>query len=243
MVLERELAALQPSGKGGPELYLLVVAGDASQDVFMKEADYVATLFEQRFGTQGHTVQLINNVQSAHETPIASVTSLQRALKRIGAVMDPTKDILFLYLTSHGSPDHKFALQFGSMQFKELDPQRLRELLDQSGIRRRVLVISACYSGGFVDALKSDDTLVIAAAAADRSSFGCSNEADFTYFGKAYFEEALNRTTSFTQAFELATASVAAREKADAVEPSKPQMSVGANIGAALEQFEKGLSP
>lgn len=239
-LLERELAGVAPGREGPPELFVLVVAGDAGQDVFMKEADYVTRLFEDRFGAAGHTVALINNPQSASDTPMASVTSMQRALDHFGALMDPAKDILFLYLTSHGSPDHRFALQFGGMQFKDLDPPRLREMLDRSGIRRRVIVVSACYSGGFVDALKGDDTLVITAAAADRSSFGCSNEAEFTYFGKAYFEEALHKTGSFTGAFELARASIAARESDEQVEPSKPQMFVGARIKAALDEFEKG---
>ena len=64
-------------------------------------------------------------------------------------------------------------------------------MLDDAGIRNRVIVVSSCYSGTFVDALRDDDTLVMTASAKDRNSFGCSNEADFTYFGKAYFDEAL----------------------------------------------------
>jgi hypothetical protein len=239
-LLERELTAVEPGQKGAPELFVLVVAGDASQDVFMKEADYVASQFEESFGAQGHIVTLINNPQSAKDTPMASVTSMQHTLDYFAQVMDPAKDILFLYLTSHGSPDHKFSLQFGGVQFNDLDPPRLREMLDKSGIRRRVIVVSACYSGGFVEALKSEDTLVITAAAADRTSFGCSNEADFTYFGKAYFEEALHKTTSFTKAFELAKASIAKREQQEKVEPSKPQIFVGAHIEAVLDEFEKG---
>jgi hypothetical protein len=82
---------------------------------------------------------------------------------------------------------------------------------------------------------------VIAAAAADRTSFGCSNEADFTYFGKAFFEEALGKTNSFITAFELAAGSVSAREKAEGEEPSLPQMSVGANIKGTLASFGKTL--
>src|SRR5207344_2149888 len=112
-------------------------------------------------------------------------------LARVAEVMDPDEDILFLFLTSHGSKDHHFTLEFGRMAFKTLDPPTLRRLLDESGIKRRVIVVSACYSGGFIDALKDDNSLVITAAAADRSSFGCSDKADFTYFGKAYFDEAL----------------------------------------------------
>ncbi len=241
-LLEHELQAVQANHKGGINLYFVGAAGFAEQDVFMKEVDFVSKIFKQRFGTEGHSISLINNPASATRAPVATVTSLERALNRVGDVMDTSKDILFLYLTSHGSKEHKFALEFGSMRFFELDPKTLRELLDASGIRRRVIVISACYAGGFIDALKNDDTLVIAAAAADRTSFGCSNEADFTYFGKAYFEEALGKTSSFIDAFGLATKSIAARERSDEVEPSNPRMAVGANIAAALASFERQRS-
>ena len=87
-----------------------------------------------------------------------------------------------------------------------------------------MLVISACYSGGFIPKLQDDKTLIITAARADRVSFGCSEENDFTYFGRALFAEALQQTDDLQRAFKLAQASVAEREKADEFEPSEPQI-------------------
>jgi hypothetical protein len=55
-------------------------------------------------------------------------------------------------------------------------------------------------------------------------SFGCSEENDFTYFGRALFAEAFNQTDDLQRAFELARESVAAREQADGFEPSEPQI-------------------
>ncbi|HEV7392919.1 MAG TPA: C13 family peptidase [Burkholderiales bacterium] len=57
-----------------------------------------------------------------------------------------------------------------------LSASELGKLLKESGIRHKVVVISACYSGGFIDAVRSDHTLVITAARHDRTSFGCSDE-------------------------------------------------------------------
>jgi hypothetical protein len=236
-LLERELAALKPGRKGVINLYLIGAAGVSDQDVFMKEVRYVSDMFKKRFGTEGRSVMLINNPKTAALSPIASTTSLGLALKRVGEVMNRDKDILFLYLTSHGSKDHKFTLSFGSMQFNDLDPKRLRAMLDESGIKRRVIVVSACYSGGFVDALKNENSLVITASAADRNSFGCSNEAEFTYFGKAYFDEALRKTDSFIDAFDLAKPIIAAREKKDDFLSSNPRIFVGANIRQPLAEF------
>ena len=87
-----------------------------------------------------------------------------------------------------------------------------------------MVVISACFSGGFLPDLKNERTLVITAARADRVSFGCSEDNDFTYFGKALFAEALNETDDLERAFERAKELVADREKTDGFEPSEPQI-------------------
>jgi len=101
--------------------------------------------------------------------------------------------------------------------------------------------VSACYSGGFVDALKDENSLVITASAADHNSFGCSNEADFTYFGKAYFDEALRETYSVIEAFERAKPKIAAREKEQDYEGSEPQIFIGESIRRPLAALEKRL--
>ena len=49
--------------------------------------------------------------------------------------------------------------------------------------------------------MKDDHTLVITAARHDRRSFGCADENDFTYFGRAFFKEAVSNTSSFEDAF------------------------------------------
>ncbi len=207
----------------------------------MKEVNSVAKLFEDRFDARGRVIRLINNPKSVSENPIASVTGLRRALARVAEAMDSEDDILFLFLTSHGSRDHRFSLEFYPMAFNELTPARLRQLLDESGIKRRVLVVSACYSGGFIDALKDENSLVITAAAPHKNSFGCSNEADFTYFGKAYFDEALRETYSFIDAFGIAKPRIEQREKQHEYEPSDPRIFIGEAIRAPLAQLEREL--
>ena len=240
-LLERELATLKPGRKGTVDLYFVGVAGYASQDVFMKEVNSVGKLFSERFDAEGRSVRLINNAKSVADAPVASVTSLKATLARLAEVMDRDEDILFLFLTSHGSKDHHFSLEFWPLRFNPLDPGALRKLLDDSGIKRRVVVVSSCYSGGFVDALKDENSLVITASSADHNSFGCSNEADFTYFGKAYFDEALRGTYSFIEAFETAKPKIAAREKEQGYEGSEPQISIGKGIRRPLAALERRL--
>jgi len=236
-LLDRELAGLKRGRRGVIDLYFVGVAGYSRQDVFMKEVRSVADLFESRFDTRGHSLILINNPATVRTLPIATATSIEMALKRVAQVMDPDEDILFLFITSHGSRDHQAWFDFWPMKLDPLDPARLKRMLDQAGIRRRVVVVSACYSGTFVDTLRDERTLVISASAADKNSFGCSNDADFTYFGKAYFDEALRRTYSFSEAFEIARPVIAERERKAKFSGSDPKMFVGGEIKAVLERF------
>jgi hypothetical protein len=238
-LLEGELGALLPRRANRSNLYLVSVAGYADQDVFMREVNSVDALFAERFGTRGRSVRLVNNRGTAQAVPLATRTSLAQTLKRVGALMDPDEDVLFLFLTSHGSRDGRFSIQFYPFRFQDIAATEIRQMLDDAGIRNRVVVVSACYSGTFVEPLRSDDTLVMTASAKDRNSFGCSNEADFTYFGKAYFDEALRSSDSFIEAFDRALPVIAAREKKEEYTPSDPQRFVGANIAAKLEAWRE----
>jgi hypothetical protein len=240
-LLSQELEAMRPASSERTNVFLIGMAGYGGQNVFRREVDSVERLFRERFGAAGHTVRLINNRQTLLDVPIASATSLKASLRRVAALMDKDRDVLVLYMTSHGSEDHHFSLSLWPLDFHPIDPPALRSMLDESGIRNRVIIIAACYSGGFVKALESPDTLVITAAAADRTSFGCSNEADWTYFGKAYFDEALRHTHSFIRAFEMAKPRIEERERKEGFDPSNPQIFVGAKIAAKLGQLERQL--
>src|SRR6185437_10633200 len=121
-LLDRELAAVVPGRPGVIDVFFIGVAGYGAQNVFMKEVKAVGDLFRQRFGADGKTVLLINNRENPRAAPLASVTSLRAALARVAALMNKDEDLLFLFLTSHGSEDHRFSLDLGPVKFHELDP-------------------------------------------------------------------------------------------------------------------------
>ena len=204
------------------ELYALTLAGDGKQSVFLREADYVARLLDERFAARG-SLTLANHRDHLADRPMATRESLRRAVQALAERSGP-EDLVFIYLTSHGSPEHELNLDLPRLQLADLPADELAALLQPLRDRHKVLVISACYSGGFIPKLQDDKTLVMAAARADRVSFGCSEENDFTYFGRALFAEALQQTDDLQQAFVLAKAHVAAREEADGFEPSEPQI-------------------
>ena len=236
-LLQDALDGIEPAEPGTPELFWITFGGDGSQDVFINEAEGAGAVLSDVFGDNGHSVVLANSRARPRETPFATVSSLQRTLAAMAERMDPDKDVLALVLTSHGSEDHHLSVSLPPFRFEDLTPERLRGLLDDAGIRYRVIIVSACYAGGFIAPLASPDTLVVAAAATDRTSFGCRDGARWTDFGRAYFSEALARTGSFESAFRIAEQDIAAREAREHLAPSQPQIFVGAGIRAALERL------
>lgn len=222
--------------------YFLGVAGASYQDVFKFEIERIKEQFDTRFGTFGRSIELVNNPETLTEIPIASKTSIDLALRRIGQQMNKESDVLFLYMTSHGLPN-QFEMENAPIDLEDVDPKWLREALDKSGIRWKVIVISACYSGSFIPALQSPDTLIITASAADRASFGCSSEADYTYFGRAFFDQAMREQKTIKLAFNQAAETVAKWETTQGFEPSEPQWVIGKNMELMLPQLEQHLFP
>ena len=256
-LLDAALAKLKPQTPGKVDLYVVAFAGDAQQDVFRNEAEYVEALFAQRFGAAGRTVVLENNAATVTTRPLASWTNLQRTLATIARTMDPAEDVLLLYFTTHGSDDHQLLVDLDPLPLNQIGPDDIADALKTTpAMRWKVIVVNACYSGGFVDALRDDSTMVMTSARADRTSFGCGADSDITYFGKAFLAEALNRTTSLREAFDLARTSVDAWETADqkdakpdakgvaGVEPiqhSEPQIATSASIEAKLAAWRRTL--
>ncbi len=239
--VEQAVAKLQPGVPGVVDTFFVALGGDAGEDVFRNEVEYALALFAGRFDADGRTLGLLNHPDTTERFPIASRSTLRQVLAGIAARMDRDEDLLVLFLSSHGREDHALELVFDPLPLDPLAPAELRAALDDAGIRWRVVIASACYSGGFVEALAEPGTLVISAARSDRPSFGCGVDSDITYFGQALLVEALNRERRWPEAFALARAAVTAREQAEDYEPSEPQISLGAAIAPRLEAWSAAL--
>ena len=238
-LLEERIAALRPERPGIEDLYFIGVAPYALQDTFAREMGVVNRLMDERFDTRGRSLVLVNHPASVREQPIATVTNLRTAIERIGATMNPEEDVLFLFLTTHGTQDHKLVFEMPPLRLRQLSPPLLARVLGESGIKWKIVVISACYSGAFVEALKDDHTLVVTAADDSHSSFGCEFESDFTWFSKAFFDQALRRTFSFTDAFRSARDAIGKRERGMGLESSNPQVHIGVAMKAKIESLAR----
>jgi Peptidase C13 family len=242
-LVDEALKALKPERAGEVDLYYIGFAGYAYQKVFSNEVKYAKKLLDEKHDTTGRSLMLINHQDSVNKIPLANAYNLSSTLDGVASAMNTDEDVLFLFLSSHGSKDFKISTDFYPLGSNDLPASKVKELLDKAGIKNRIIVVSACYSGGFVDVLKDENTLILTASKKDRNSFGCSDEAEYTYFGDAYFLKALKQERSFVKAFEAAKKLISAKEKKEQKDSpaSEPQMYEGGAIKAKLAELEARL--
>jgi len=243
-LLQSKLATLQPGRPGVVDVYAITFAPYADEDVFKRESAMVASVMQDRFGAAGRTLQLVNNATTATQWPWATPLNLQRAIQRAAQVMNRDEDVLFIHLTSHGARNGVLATAFFPLEIDSVTPQMLRGWLDAAGIRHRVLSISACYSGSWIAPLAEPDTLVMTAADADHTSYGCGRGSPLTFFGRAMYDEQLRHTWSFEKAHAAARIVIDKREreggKTDGY--SNPQIRMGDAIRPTLARLEAQLT-
>jgi hypothetical protein len=228
---------MAPRQPGAANVFYLGFAGDGEQDIFKREELFAQQVLGEHFGSDERSADLINDNDDRDSYPLATVSGLQQSLKLIASRMDLNQDVLVLMLTSHGSREG-LAVVNGTLPLSQLSPIDLQHALDESGIKWRVVIVSACYSGVFVDALKGDDTLVITAADADHSSFGCDDDRDLTYFGEALLKDSIPTTKTLEDAFKKAADLIQQRETSEHKTRSNPQMSIGVHMHDKLEGLE-----
>ena len=113
-----------------------------------------------------------------------------------------------------------------------------RETMSELGIRKRLLIVSACFAGIFVPPLSSDDSVVLTAASSVHTSFGCVSENDWTFFGDALINHALRKAQPIDAAFAEARTLVGGWEGQGRLVPSDPQASFGAGAARWLQALD-----
>lgn len=234
-LLKAELARLAPPRKGATDIYALGIAGWADQDVFGKELEGGLQALAGALPIKDRTVRLINRRDTLASVPVADLENFKAAVQGIGSIMDKARDVLVLFMTSHGEKTG-FALELPGA-IAELTPQEVAATLDGAGIKNRIVIVSACYSGIFVPPLENADTIVMTASDANNTSFGCAPERDWTYFGDAFFRQSLQPGTDFEAAFDHARVLIQGWELMDHAPASNPQGAFGPALVGKLAPF------
>jgi hypothetical protein len=134
-----------------------------------------------------------------------------------------------LYFSSHGTPG---GLVLGDIVVK---PEDVAGLVDDAcGDRPTVVIVSACFSGTFVPALKAANRMILTAARADRTSFGCGQDDKYPYFDTCVLAE-LKDAGSFPRLADRVRDCVSKREaETGMTPPSEPQVSIAPQLAAKL---------
>jgi len=235
--LTDSLAGLAAHRQGVVDAYVIVIGLD-SDPVFGREAREAGKVLSRRFDASGRTLVLAGgDGQGGAVLPMGSLHALSLALARVAELMNPDEDVLVLYSTSHGIP-LGITYHDGDEGYGVLTPARLAGLLGELRLHNRLLILSACYSGIFVPALRSDSTALFTAASAERPSFGCAAENDWTFFGDAMINRAMRKPQPLASASKEALKLVGEWESKKKFEPSQPQVSIGTRVDTWLKPLE-----
>ena len=237
-LLENYEESIELGTPNSTDLYFVSFAGDSKQRVFMREAIFTKNLFDQNYNTKDKSTALINNSRTTEDYLVASDENLEYVLKTMGDKMND-EDIIYLYLTSHGSKNHKLSVDFPPHTVKDFGGNEVRRMLDEAGIKWRIIVISACYSGGFIEHLKTDHTLIATASDAKNTSFGCSDEREFTYFGEAIYKRQMSQGVGINKSLQGAHDIVSSMEKLHNYKSSNPQYWIGDKMQSKIGELEE----
>jgi Peptidase C13 family len=235
----RARVAAMPAGTPGQtDLFLISLAGDGKQWVFNREARLAIVQFDARYASAPRSLLLSNQPKPDLTTPIASRLTVETAISAMAEKMNRDEDILLLYLTSHGWKDGTVALSNGSNDLPPLSARDVDGWLRQANITHSVIVISACYSGSWAKPLQNPNRIILMAARRDRSSFGCSDDREFTFFGQALFVDGLRQGLALLPAFEQAKKVITGWESQGKLDPSEPQSALGARLLPVWQKLE-----
>jgi len=261
-LMSQALSKLPPQRPGVVDTYV-ISASFWNDPVFENEAKEAAAVLGRRYDATDRTVVLSagRGARLPRTYPAASPNNFNAAIGKLGQILDPKEDLLVVFVTSHGGQDGAVALQETGRMGGALRVLHLRTALQQAGIQTKLVIVSACFSGHFILPMTNPDTVVLTAAAADKTSFGCEPSRDWTYFGDALFNHAMRGGEGVMQAFSEATSiiskwegglhgnraalSPAQRRSQPEPEPSNPQSAGGEKalvVIAAAESYGNAIA-
>jgi hypothetical protein len=232
------VSRMDRGNSAGGDVYFVGFAGFGEQKVFRKEAELARQVFGARYASGARSLLLVNDIHDRRTYPLATFDNLRTAVDAVGQRMHRGRDTLVLMLTSHGNDEDGVAITNGRMPEDALSPKDVRKILDESHIRWRIVIVSACYSGIFIPVLKTDSTLIMTAADAHHSSFGCDDSRDLTYFGEALLQDALPHACSLPAAFADMARIIRQRETDEGEIHSNPQLFAGPKVQTKLLQLD-----
>ncbi|MBS0518429.1 MAG: hypothetical protein JSR90_07030 [Proteobacteria bacterium] len=195
----------------------MLVAGDNSSPAFDNGVD---TLRERLQSLGVRSIRLYSGSSSVGT--LATSSNVLRGLRTVGG------EACFVYVTSHGV-ERGFYLHADRRIF---GPDALNSALTEGcGGAPTVVVVSACHSGSFINAeTRQPNRIILTAAAADRTSFGCGADDDYTYYDQCFLQQLDTAHTWRDVALGTRSCVETLERRLGVRRESRPQMFFGAAV-------------
>ena len=208
---------------------VVLAAGDDAEPVF----DNATREMSKRLAAAGVSASNIHRLSAnAADVEPAQAKVLLRRIAELPARMG---DRCLVFLTSHGERGAGLWLARSNTA---LSPDELARALSRGcAAVPTVVVVSACYSGGFVvGKMAKPNRIILTAARRDRPSFGCQVHRTYNFFDECLLGVLPNSVT-WRAAFDGAKGCVRQMERALGARPSEPQ----AYFGPAVADLKVGF--
>ena len=212
---------------------VVLAAGDDAEPVF----DNAARALGQRLAAAGVPAANIHRLSaSGAEVGAAVEPALANVLlQRIGTLPTRPGDRCLIFLTSHGERGAGLWLARSNTA---VSPDQLAQALSRGcAAVPTVVVVSACYSGGFATGkMAKPNRIVLTAARNDRPSFGCQVHRVYNFFDECLLG-ALPKSATWRAVADGSRECVHRMERALGERPSEPQ----AYFGAVVANLDVGF--
>lgn len=212
---------------------VVLAAGDNTEPVF----DNATREMSRRLIAAGVPASNIHRLSAdpAELDADAEPALAENLLRRVAELPARPGDRCLIFLTSHG--ERGAGLWLGRSN-RALSPDELARALSRGcAAVPTVVVVSACYSGGFAAGkMAKPNRVVLTAARSDRPSFGCQVHRTYNFFDECLLG-ALPQSATWRAVFDGANRCVRRMERALGVQPSEPQAYFGATVAGLKVRF------
>lgn len=170
---------------------------------------------------------LLGYTDRNHTTPTPEAAT--QGLAQVAQTAVDGRDLVVVMFTSHGTPGALAQKTPEQVNGNLIPAAGLRQFLKGAEDDKQVIILQACFSGSLIKELRAPNRIIMTAAAADRPSFGCQPKASNTWFIES-FNTALAQGKTWAEVFALTKSIVTAKERAEGMPPSNPQVFVGADM-------------
>ena len=166
--------------------------------------------------------------------PQATLENFELVMTKMAEVARP-QDRVMLLISTHSNPG-TLNINIAGKNAAPITARGLSDALAPLAKTPTLVVLSACYSGAFLEPLRAPNRVVLTATDVHKASFKCQYPGEYTFFADALFNQAGAEQLSITQWMGAAQKSIQAQEKRKRLASSAPKMFVGEEAKAWASQ-------